>query len=468
MSTTQAVSPTHAVAPGWRMWVPCIGMALCSLLSFVDRGVLGVLAPTILADTGMTAQDLGNVVFFFFLVYTFGNPLWGSLIDYLGLRNAMLLAVGLWTAASASHAWMSTFVGFAIARALLGLGEGATFPGGVRTAVESLPVDRRARGIATSWSGGTLGAIVTPLLMVPIAGAYGWRAAFIATGVFGVVWLVLWAIIARPPYLPTSARRSSRMEWPNVFELRTWALVFSYALPALAPGPILNLMPIYLTRGLGVAQADLASIFWIPPAAWGIGYFAGGWAADKFAANNKRPVGMFVLLTIAALVFGITPSLASVPAAIALMSWACFIGGGFQMLAMKVGAYAFPREQAAMMSGIASGAWSLANAGASPIIGRFFDQQRWDAAFWLIALAPLVGVVIWIGLSRVEESAEAPQDRRVPFGMTGLAIGLGAAYLMRASAASVQELFNLFVAGAVAGLVLGVLVGRLIRKPTLA
>jgi ACS family hexuronate transporter-like MFS transporter len=464
MSTTQAVSSTHAVAPGWRMWVPCIGMALCSLLSFVDRGVLGVLAPTILADTGMTAQDLGNVVFFFFLVYTFGNPLWGSLIDYLGLRNAMLLAVGLWTAASASHAWMSTFVGFAIARALLGLGEGATFPGGVRTAVESLPVDRRARGIATSWSGGTLGAIVTPLLMVPIAGAYGWRAAFIATGVFGVVWLVLWAIIARPPYLPTSARRSSRMEWPNVFELRTWALVFSYALPALAPGPILNLMPIYLTRGLGVAQADLASIFWIPPAAWGIGYFAGGWAADKFAANNKRPVGMFVLLTIAALVFGITPSLASVPAAIALMSWACFIGGGFQMLAMKVGAYAFPREQAAMMSGIASGAWSLANAGASPIIGRFFDQQRWDAAFWLIALAPLVGVVIWIGLSRVEESAEAPQDRRVPFGITGLALGLGAAYLMRASAASVQELFNIFVAGAVAGLVLGVLVGRLIRR----
>jgi hypothetical protein len=176
---------------------------------------------------------------------------------------------------------------------------------------------------------------------------------------------------------------------------------------------------------------------------------------------------MFVLLTIAALVFGITPSLASVPAAIALMSWACFVGGAFQMLAMKVGAYAFPREQAAMMSGIASGAWSLANAGASPIIGRFFDQQRWEAAFWLIALAPLVGVVIWIGLSRIDEEAEAPQDRRVPFGVAGLAIGLVAAYLMRGSAASVQELFNLFVAGAVAGLVLGVLIGRLIRKPAL-
>jgi ACS family hexuronate transporter-like MFS transporter len=464
----QTLSGTTVAAPaaGWRMWVPCIGMALCSWLSFVDRGVLGVLAPTILTDTGMTAQDLGNAVFFFFLVYTVGNPLWGSLIDYLGLRTAMLLAVALWTAASASHALMTGFVGFAVARALLGLGEGATFPGGVRTAVESLPANKRARGIATSWSGGTIGAIVTPLLMVPIAVTYGWQAAFVVTGALGVAWLALWAYIARPPYLPATQRRSLRMEWPNVFELRTWALVFSYALPALAPGPILNLMTVYLTRGLGVVQADLATIFWIPPAAWGLGYFVGGWAADKFAADNKRPVGMFTLLTICALPFGITASLASVPAAITLMSWACFIGGAFQMLAMKVGSYAFPREQAAMMSGIASGAWSLANAGVSPVIGRLFDQQRWDVAFWLIALAPALGVAVWTGLSRIEEPIGASaRDRRVPFGLGGLVVGLLAAYLVRASAASVQELFNFFVGGAVAGLVLGILIGRLVKKP---
>jgi ACS family hexuronate transporter-like MFS transporter len=398
---------THIAAPapapaltGWRLWVPCLGMALCSWLSFVDRGVLGVLAPTILADTGMSAQDLGWVIFFFFIVYTFGNPLWGMLIDYLGLRRAMLLAVGIWTAASASHALMGGIVGFSIARALLGLGEGATFPGGLRTAVESLPANLRARGIAVSWSGGTLGAIMTPIVMVPIAVTYGWRAAFIVTGVFGALWLLLWALIARPPYLAAAERRPSKLAWPNPFELRFWALVFSYALPAIAPGPILNLMPTYLQRGLGVAQADLAGIFWIPPAAWGIGYFVGGWAADKFAADNARPVGMFVLLTVLAVVFGFTPIFESVPIAIALMSWACFIGGAFQMLAMKVGSYAFPREQAATMSGIASGSWSLVNAGIAPFIGRFFDQQRWSDAFWLIAILPVVGVGVWIVLSR--------------------------------------------------------------------
>lgn len=401
-ATNVTMGPGETRAATWQMWVPCLGMALASLLSFIDRGVLGILAPTILAETGMSGEDMGWVVFFFFLAYTFGNPIWGSLIDRIGLRAGMLLAVGIWSAASASHALMAGFLGFAVARAVLGIGEGATFPGGLRTAVESLPTHLRARGIAASWSGGTIGAIVTPILMVPIATTYGWRTSFVVTGVLGAAWLLLWATIARPPYLPATERRSTRLEWPNLLELRTWALVFSYALPAIAPGPILNLMPIYFDRALGVSQDTLGSIFWIPPLAWGVGYFVGGWAADKFATDNPRPVGMFLLLVACALPFGFTPLANSVTIAIASMSWACFIGGCFQMLAMKVGSYSFPRHQAAMMSGIASGAWSLVNAFVSPQIGAFFDQGRWSAAFWLIAVLPAIGIGVWMVLSRFE------------------------------------------------------------------
>ena len=156
---TQASSTTTSSASGadWRMWVPCLGMALCSWLSFVDRQVLAILSPTILADTGLTPQDFTNAASFFFLAYTLSNPIWGSILDYVGLRVGMLMAVGIWTAASMSHAWMSAFLGFAVARAVLGFGEGATFPGGLRTAVESLPAHMRARGIALSFSGGDVG-----------------------------------------------------------------------------------------------------------------------------------------------------------------------------------------------------------------------------------------------------------------------------------------------------------------------
>ena len=85
----------------WQMWVPCFGMALCSWLAFVDRQVIAVLSPTIMAETGMNAQEFGRLVTFFFVAYTLSNPLWGSVLDYVGLRAGMLVAVSIWTAAKA-------------------------------------------------------------------------------------------------------------------------------------------------------------------------------------------------------------------------------------------------------------------------------------------------------------------------------------------------------------------------------
>jgi ACS family hexuronate transporter-like MFS transporter len=341
---------------------------------------------------------------------------WGSILDFVGLRIGMLLAVGIWTAASMSHAGMSTFVGFALARAVLGLGEGATFPGGLRTAVESLPASVRARGIALSFSGGTIGAVMMPLLLGPLAIRYGWRIAFLATGGMGLLWLFVWASIARPPFLPPATVKPARMTWPNLRERRVWALVFSYALPAISPGPVLTIVALYLNQRLHLTQADVNNLVWIPPLTWGIGYFFWGWAADRYAANNPRPVGMFALLTIVSLTLGATTWTSSPAVAIALISLSTFIGGGFQMVALKVGSYAFPREQAAMMSGIASGSWSLVNFLLLRAIGpgltllgipimpqtNWMNAQRWEEIFWLIAILPVVGVAMWLVLSRTE------------------------------------------------------------------
>src|ERR1051325_11329872 len=198
----EAVAPTTASKTlDWRMWVPCFGMALCSWLSFVDRQVLTILAPTIIRDTGLTNQNFTDAASFFFLTYTLGNPVWGSVLDFVGLRAGMLLGVAIWTGASASHALMGSFLGFAAARAVLGLGEGVTFPGGLRTAVESLPATRRAGAIALSFSGGTIGGAAASFIAVPLL-VYGWRRVFAITGAFGIAWLILWLVVARPPFLP--------------------------------------------------------------------------------------------------------------------------------------------------------------------------------------------------------------------------------------------------------------------------
>src|SRR5215471_6929601 len=383
----------------WQMWVPCMAMAACSWLSFFHRTILGALAPTILPETGLTAQQFASINAYFFVAYTLGNPVWGSILDYVGLRFGMLLGVTIWTVASVSHGWMTAFIGFAAARALLGLGEGVTFPGGLRTAVESLPATRRARAIALSFSGGTLGGAAASYIAVPLGLRYGWRAAFAITGAFGIAWLALWAVVSRPPFLAKHEKKSSKLAFPNLSERRLWALVFSYALPAIAPGPILTLLALYLSQGLGVSQASLRTLLLIPPLAWGLGYFFWGWIADRYAQDNRRPAGLFLLLTACALVLGAATWTASIAITMAIMGWANFIGGGFQMVALKVGSYSFPREQAATMTGIASGSWALVNYILLQFLGPMFNQHRYAEAFWMIALCPVAGVIGWLLLS---------------------------------------------------------------------
>jgi MFS family permease len=222
--------------------------------------------------------------------------------------------------------------------------------------------------------------------------------------------MVIWAVIARPPFLPTTAPKTTKITWPKLTERRVWALVFSYALPAISPGPVLTILAIYLSVRLGLSQAELNGLVWIPPLTWGIVYFFWGWAADRYASNNPRPVGMFLLLTAASLTLGLTTMTTSVPIVMALMSLSTFIGGGFQMVALKVGSYAFPREQAAMMSGIASGAWSLVNFILLSAIGAWsgwMNAGRWEEIFWLIAVLPAIGVTMWLFLSRGGRSPAA-------------------------------------------------------------
>src|SRR4030095_7377785 len=177
----------------------------------------------------------------------------------------------------------------------------------------------------------TMAPFMMRLLLGPLAIQYGWKTAFIATGALGAIWLLIWAAIARPRFLPKSAPTTSKMQWPNLAERRVWALMFSYALPAISPGPVLTILAIYLVQRLQLTQSDVNNVVWIPPLTWGIGYFFWGWAADKFAANNPRPVGMFLLLTVVSLTLGLTTMTRSVPLAIGLISLSTFIGGGFQM-----------------------------------------------------------------------------------------------------------------------------------------
>ena len=383
-----------------RIWTASIVMMVCSWLSYVDRQTLAVLSPTILAETGMSVEDYTKVGSAFNYAYMLANPVWGSILDRFGLRIGMFFAVGLWTIASASHALMAGFWGFAAARAFLGFGEGATFPGGFRAATDSLPPKKQARGIAISYSGGSLGAIVAPLIILPFAASHGWRSAFWVTGGLGLAWLVLWWVTARPPFIDNPRRKLTKIVWPNIFERRFWALVSVYAVGAFALSPILTLVPVYLNRALGVSQSDLAKYLWVPPLGWEVGYFFWGWASDQFATEKDRPITLYVLLTILSLPLGFVTSMTTPVGAVSVFFFAMFVTAGFIVVGLRSGARAYPEGQRSMVAGMAAGSWSALVAVILPVLGGWFDQRLYGQTFLVVSLMPVVGTSAWWLLTR--------------------------------------------------------------------
>src|SRR3954452_18338616 len=263
-------------------WIPALAMLLVSLISYVDRSTLAILAPAILRETGLSGEQYGFIISGFSIAYMLSNPLWGWVLDRAGLRVGMSAAVAWWTLASVAHAFAGGFWSFGVARAALGFGEGATFPGGLRTVVQTLGPDERGRGLAVAYSGGSLGALITPLIVTPIFLWWGWRAAFWFTGVIGAAWLVMWAFVSRrkdiAAPLPLAAAKSRR---PRLRDRTLWAFMAAYALGALPLGFVLYSAALYLAKPLNHSQEFIGKVLWIPPLGWEVGYFFWVWLADR-------------------------------------------------------------------------------------------------------------------------------------------------------------------------------------------
>jgi ACS family hexuronate transporter-like MFS transporter len=400
----------RSLREGLRLWTPAAAMLLASLISYIDRNTLALLAPTILAECQLSAEQYGWILSAFSVAYMAGNPLWGRWLDRAGVRRTMGAAVSLWTAASAAHALLSSFWSFAAARALLGFGEGATFPGGLRTVVPTLPEGLRSRGAALAYSGGSLGAVLTPVIITPVFAAFGWRAAFLFTGVIGVLWLLMWRRVSLRGELqrPHAAanRPQARLDWRD---RRLWAFIASYALGCLPLAFVLYQAPLYFGRALGKTQIEIGRVLWIPPLGWECGYFFWGWLADRLARGREDATPVYRALTLAALA-GTLPlafgaRIGSFGWLLALLFWAMFIAGGNVIVSLSYAARVVAPDHAGLLAGLGAGSWSAFVALAMPFFGRLMDQQAWDGAFLAATAVPIAGFLLWLALARGKAQA---------------------------------------------------------------
>jgi len=378
-------------------------MTLLGLLSYVDRSVLAILSPTILSALRLSATQYGYAILVFSLCYMLANPIWGLWMDRAGLWVTTLIAVAVWSLASGSHGLLMGFGGMCLARGVLGFGEGATFPAGLKTVTETLPAEKRSFGLGIAYSGSSLGAALTPLLITPIAMRWGWRSAFGITAVLGLLWIMLWlwlrfsgwyapgATVAEVKPTETGESRWSR----NLF-----AAAAAYGLGAAPLAFGLYAAPLYLTRVLHLSQTTLGHLLWLPPAGWEAGYLVFGRLADRRRQRGaSRPGSIFLLLSVAGFLIILAPlaarSAAPVAATMLLFFLQMFIAGGFVVFPLSDGMSVLPREHSAFLAGFCISAWALATGLLMPLLGHLFDHQRYGLTFWLVACLPPVGTLLW-------------------------------------------------------------------------
>lgn len=385
-------------------WIPTLSMMLVTTISYIDRNTLALLAPSILRETNLNNEQYGWIIAGFSLAYMVGNPVWGWIVDRVGLRRSMGIAVSLWTLASISHALAGGFRGFLAARTALGCGEGATYPGALRTVMQTLPVQVRMRGTGLAYCGGSIGAILTPILITPLAAAFGWRAAFWCTGAVGALWLAMWAVVSRRPELArpvVAATASKSPDGPLWANPRLWGLLGIYSLGGAPIAFVLYQSSVYLSTVFHKSQVEIGHVLWLPPLGWEVGFLFWGWSADRFPPSSPREWRWRVLiLTVMSLPLAAVPLVDSYAVALALMSFAMFVCSGFVIASLAYANRVYSTSQSGLLGGLASGSWSAVVALEMPVAGRLFDQHAYGEAFLLAALLPAVGFALWRVLDR--------------------------------------------------------------------
>jgi MFS transporter, ACS family, hexuronate transporter len=300
-------------------WVICALLFAATSINYVDRQIIGVLKPTLQLEFGWTESSYGDVVFWFQAAYALGYLGFGRVIDKIGARLGYACVVALWTAAHIAHALVGSVGGFIAVRFALGLGESGNFPAGLKAIAEWFPRQERALATGIFVAGSNVGAIITPLIVPFITYRWGWRAAFIVTGSFSLIWLLFWLKIYRRPQEhpklsagelafiesdsftgPDAARAVAKFTWRALLLIpETWA----YAIGRFLIDPIwwmfLFWLPDFFAKRYNLDLEHFGPPLVVVYLVSDLGSIGGGWLSSRllrlgFSVNRARKLTMLL------------------------------------------------------------------------------------------------------------------------------------------------------------------------------
>jgi len=351
-------------------WVICSLLFFATTVNYVDRSVLGVLAPTLRAEIGWTDQHYGYISGAFTLAYAIGYLFAGWLIDKIGTRIGYTLYLAVWSVAAAAHGLARSAFDFGLARFCLGIGESGNFPAALKTVAEWFPKKERALATGIFNAGTNVGAVVAPLVVPWIALHWHWQAAFVITGLIGLSWIALWLPVYRKPsehpklsqtelaYIESDPPDpKTKIAWSRLFPHRqTWAYSIGKFMIDSIWWFYLFWFPLFMNDRFGVdlkgIGLPLVTVYLLAD----VGSVMGGWLSSSLIAkgwtvNAARKTAM-LLCAICILPVTMAPIVNGEWLAVWLVGIAAAAHQGFSANLFTTVSDMFPRKAVASVVGI--------------------------------------------------------------------------------------------------------------------